>query len=100
MSYIRPKSDINLTPNEKRELLHGYFEHYREIARVNPDLLNAKIPRHVFDRLLNEIGALVLEFANSAAEKEGEVKEFISMNPLPPKMDELLPENFRAGGFK
>lgn len=56
MTYIRPKSDHKLSPEEKRELLQEYFDYYHEVSITNSDRLNSKLPRSDFDGLLNEIG--------------------------------------------
>ncbi|OIN91105.1 MAG: hypothetical protein AUJ20_12170 [Comamonadaceae bacterium CG1_02_60_18] len=96
MNYVRPKSEIKLTPAEKRDLLQGYFEHYRKVAADNPNLLNSKIKRQAFDRLLDQIGLLILEFAENAVHRDGMVRDFIVLNALPHDMDRLLPENYRA----
>ncbi|UOG90713.1 MAG: hypothetical protein L3K52_10920 [Candidatus Thiothrix sulfatifontis] len=96
MAYTRPKSDIKLSPDEKRELLQEYFDYYQKVALSNPELLNSKLPRDAFDDLLNDIGELILTKSKKLSSKEGQVSSFLSNNPLPQKLEQYLPKEFRA----
>ncbi|SRR5216683_1125570 len=59
--YTRPKPARALAKAERKELLHDYFGHYREIAATNPTLLSQKLPREVFANLLDVVGVMLLE---------------------------------------
>ncbi|MFC1818943.1 hypothetical protein ACFL0B_07615 [Thermodesulfobacteriota bacterium] len=96
MTYIRPKSEHNLTPEEKRNLLREYFDHYRKIASDNPELLNSKLPRAAYDELLNEIGELILKKSEEMCTGHNSVKKFIEENSLPEHLEGYLPKEFRA----
>ena len=96
MTYIRPKSDHNLTPDEKRELLKEYFDYYQEVAVNNPGLLNLKLPRSAFNDLLNDIGKLILSKAEKLSSTENEISKFFADNPLPKHLQQYLPEDFRV----
>ena len=96
MTYIRPKSDHKLSPEEKRELLQEYFDYYHEVSISNPDRLNSKLPRSAFEDLLNEIGELILEKAKILVTSENEVSQFLKDNPLPQHLEKYLPDEFRV----
>jgi len=95
MTYIRPKSDHKLSPDEKRELLKEYFDYYQEVSNTDPEHLNSKLPRSAFDDLLNEIGELILKKAKILASSENEVSQFLKDNPLPKHLEKYLPNEFR-----
>jgi len=96
MSYSRPKSELKLSPNEKRELIQEYFDYYKGIYIENPELLNSKIPRDAFNDLLDAIGELLLEKTKEFANSPGQVNDFLNSNPLPEHIDGYLPREFRA----
>jgi hypothetical protein len=96
MSYIRPKSNHALSPDEKRDLLQEYFDYYREVSKSNPELLNSKLPRSAFDNLLNDIGELILAKAETLTATGNEVSNFLAENPLPEHLEHYLPEQFRV----
>ncbi len=96
MTYIRPKSNHALSPDEKRDLLQEYFDYYKEVAKNNPELLNSKLPRSAFDELINEIGELILKKTEALASSKNEVSQFLTNNPLPKHLEQFLPEDFRV----
>ncbi len=96
MAYIRPRPNRTLSKEEKIELLKEYFDYYKDEIRRDTGALNQKIPREALCPLLELIGAMLLEEAKRLAEEDGPVKEFLESNPLPVRMDELLPKDFRA----
>ena len=96
MTYIRPKSNHKLSPDEKRELLQEYFDYYHEISITKPELLNSKLPRSAFDDLLNDIGELILEKSKILATTGNEVSNFLKDNPLPKHLEKYLPDEFRV----
>ncbi|MBC2704488.1 hypothetical protein [Desulfobacula sp.] len=96
MSYIRPKSDFQLTPEEKKNLLQEYFDFYTERASQNPHLLNSKIPRDEFDDLLNDIGSLIIKKAESFSNSDNSVSRFLYENSLPEHLEYYLPKQFRV----
>jgi len=95
MTYIRPKSEHKLSPEEKRELLQEYFDYYYEVSISNPERLNSKLPRSAFNELINEIGELILGKTEKLASSDNEVSQFLKDNPLPDHLEKYLPEKFR-----
>jgi hypothetical protein len=96
MTYQRYKSETTLPKDEKVRLIADYVEHYeRLIAEDGLGALNVKIPREVFDEILDQVGTLLNERAIECS-TAGPVKDFLDANPLPPHMQELLPDDFRA----
>ena len=89
--YKRPKSSTALTKGQRERLLNDYFDHYRGIAATNQDLLNQKLPRSVFEELLDALGGMLLGEAKALAVKPGPVRDFLERNSLPPSLAELLP---------
>ncbi len=97
MAYKRYKSSATLSKAEKKELMSEYIFHYScLIQEYGHDVLNVKIPREVFADFLDDIGSRLNEYAIKMANDEGAVKEFLKANPLPPHMDDLLPDDFRV----
>lgn len=97
MAYIRYKSEIALSKPEKVNLMAEYIEYYqRLINEQGLETLNVKIPREVFDDVLDHIGSFLNRKAIEMATEDGPIKEFLEANPLPPHMKELLPDDFRA----
>lgn len=97
MAYIRYKSEIVLSKPEKVNLMAEYIEYYqRLINEQGLETLNVKIPREVFDDVLDHIGSFLNKKAIEMATEDGPIKEFLEANPLPPHMKELLPDDFRA----
>ena len=97
MTYRRYKSEITLSKPEKVNLMSEYIEYYeRLIYEQGIDIFNVKIPRDVFANILDEIGGVLNQKAIEMASEDGPVKDFLEVNPLPPHMKELLPDNFRV----
>lgn len=97
MAYKRYKSEIALSKPDKVNLMSEYIEYYeRLINEQGLDILNVKIPRDVFANILDEIGGVLNQKAIEMASEAGPVKDFLEVNPLPPHMKELLPDNFRV----
>ena len=96
MAFKRFENLNPLSKQEKIGLLENYIAHYKNIVAENGlDALNIKIPRAVFEPILDMIGNIVVEESINAS-KEGAVKQFLDDNPVPDKMKELLPDEFRA----
>jgi hypothetical protein len=96
MAYERPKSGIQLSPEEKRNLLQEYFEFYQNVAKKDPHLLNSKINRSAFDDLLNDIGEMITNRSELLANSDNEVSRFLAENPLPEHIEKYLPKDFRV----
>lgn len=97
MAYTRYKSVTVLSKQEKVSLMAEYINFYEKLIKEQGiDVLNVKIPREVFDSILDEIGTLLNKHASIMANKDGPVKDFLKSNALPPHMKELLPDEFRA----
>jgi len=60
MKYQRPKSKVQLDSSHKQSMLKQYFAHYQDIAKRDPEALNIKMPRDIFNPLLDQIGVLLL----------------------------------------
>ena len=96
MSYKRYVNKNFLTKNEKIKLLEEYNEYYKEkIQNECLDSLNTKIPREVFEEILDQIGCILISESQKFS-KEGIVKDFLDENPLPLHMKNMLPDDFRA----
>lgn len=96
MAYKRPRPEAKLSKDERAELLTRYYGEYRAWATEDASQLNRKVPREVFEGLLNQIGELLLEHAAQAATSPGPVRQFLDDNPLPPSLTGKLPDEFRA----
>lgn len=96
MPYQRPHS-VRIPNREVRAaLLQSYFDHYRTVAKEDPMALNRKIPRAVFDNVLDQIGSLLIEKSSLLANEPGPVRDFLRENLLPKSLEGLLPEDFRV----
>ena len=96
MDFKRIENPHPLNKQEKVRLLEDYIVHYKSlIAKNGLDALNVKIPRAVFEPVLNRIGNIIREESVTAS-KDGEIKQFLDKNPIPGKMKELFPDEFRA----
>ena len=58
--------------------------------------MNQKLPREVFDELLDVIGGLLLQQTKDLAAKPGPLRDFLELNALPPSLAQRLPTDFRA----
>lgn len=96
MEYTRPKSEVQLTADEKKELLANYLEFYEEQEKVDISRLNQKIPREVFEKVLNHIGVILLHQSADLSSNNPDIKEFLAETPLPSPFDEYLPTDFRV----
>jgi hypothetical protein len=96
MEFRRFENTNPLTKPEKIILLEEYIVHYKNlIAERGLDALNVKIPRVVFEPVLDSIGKKLLDESFKCS-GDGAVKQFLDDNPVPENMKELLPDNFRA----
>lgn len=97
MSYTRYVNNSSLTPEEKARLLQEYIQYYESLAREGKlELLNQKLPRSAVFDVLDNIGCLLKSESQRLAQSSKEVKDFLDANPLPGKMSELLPDDFRV----
>jgi hypothetical protein len=96
MMYQRPKRKVPLDNAQKQRLLKEYFAHYQDIPQRDSVALNVKIPREIFEPLLDQIGTLLLSYAASAVVSNPDIRAFLDKNPLPPALGDLLPDDFRA----
>lgn len=97
MNYVRYTNDNPLSPEEKVNLLKEYIEYYEELAKEGRfELLNQKLPRNAVSDILDTIGCLLKTESQKLAQTSDEVKAFLNANPLPGRMAELLPEDFRV----
>ncbi len=97
MVYQRYQNSQLLSKAEKIELMQKYVDYYsKRISQKNLSELNVKIPREVFSDILDEVGTCLVSYASKVSRENGPVKEFLQNNPLPPHMETLLPDEFRA----
>ncbi|WP_238906114.1 hypothetical protein [Clostridium sp. YIM B02506] len=86
-----------LSKPKKVNLMAEYIDYYeRLINEQGLDTLNIKIPREVFEDILDHIGSILNKKSIEMANEDGPVKEFLEANPLPSHMKELLPDDFRV----
>jgi len=82
-----------ITGEDRNAALREYFQHYSKLAKVNPSLLNQKLPRRIFEEVLGEIGGLIQHRARELSEKDQAMIPFLESNSLPPSLGgELTPE--------
>jgi hypothetical protein len=95
--YKRYENKIQLDRNEKIKLLEEYNKYYENIIKSPQGIekLNVKIPREVFEDILDKIGTILMEKSKELS-KNGPVKDFLNSNPLPENMARLLPDDFRT----
>jgi hypothetical protein len=97
MAYKRYKSEKVLSKQEKVNLMAEYIDYYDKIiSEQGIEKLNVKIPRDVFDDILDEIGSLLNRQALKIANENGPVKDLLRANPLQVHMKDLLPDDFRV----
>ena len=78
---------------EARIALKAYVEHYTQIVNDSPAMLNQKLPRKIFEKVLNEVGVLLNLKAVELAETDERMIAFLRRNPVPPCLgSELTPE--------
>ena len=95
MPYARPRMSERLEPAAKTRLLKSYFDFCERAFVENPENLNQKLPRETFSSLLDEVGSLLIARSGEMAE-DVTVKSYLDSTPLPPEMDDLLPNEFRV----
>jgi hypothetical protein len=94
--YKRYENKNQLDKSQKIKLLEEYNKYYENLKNLQGiERLNIKIPREMFNDVLDKIGTILVEEANELS-KEGSVKDFLNDNPLPENMAKLLPYDFRA----
>jgi len=82
---------------EKVNLMAEYITYYKDLVEAGRvDELNVKIPREAFVEILDSIGETLNQVALKLSEEDGPVKDFLKANPLPPRMKDLLPDDFRV----
>lgn len=97
MKYARHENAHKLDSTEKRILLEEYVNHYEKMMKEQGiKVLNAKIPREIFDSILDEVGCFLQQHAASLLKENREVQDFLRNNPLPQHMTGLLPDDFRV----
>jgi hypothetical protein len=55
-----------------------------------------KVPREVFSELHDRLGTMLLEEAKRLAGQEGPVRDFLNANPLPERLKQYLPGEYRS----
>jgi hypothetical protein len=94
--YARYRALKKIEGQAKRLALAGYIKHYAEIAKAHPQLLNQKLPKRVFDAVLNQVGALLQQCAREMSTQEGELKDFLARNLVPAGLGNGLTDEIRA----
>ncbi len=91
--YQRYKAVRKFEGSNRRQALQKYLDHYAGIAATSPGLMNQKLPRKVFEKVLDEIGALLQQRARELAASDPDMIKFLERNTLPPCLGaELTPE--------
>ena len=97
MGYQRYKNPVSLSKPEKVALMAEYISYYSKLSHeYGNEVLNVKIPREAFAGFLDDIGSKLNEYAEEMVHENEMVKDFLEANPLPPHMNELLPDEFRV----
>lgn len=97
MDYTRYTNNSPLSPEEKVTLLKEYIEYYEGLAKEGKlELLNQKLPRSAVSDILDTIGCLLKAESQKLAQSSDEVKDFLKANPLPGRMADFLPDDFRV----
>lgn len=97
MAYTRYTNNSPLSPEEKVTLLKEYIEYYEGLAKEGKlELLNQKLPRSAVSDILDTIGCLLKAESQKLAQSSDEVKDFLKANPLPGRMADFLPDDFRV----
>lgn len=96
MRFKRPTNPNKLTKEQKLSLLKEYVSHYEREAAADQNILKQGIPREEFSDLLNQIGQLLLRHSKITSTQPGAVTNFLQATPLPPRMEKLLPREFRV----
>jgi hypothetical protein len=94
--YKRYENKNQLDRSQKIKLLEEYNKYYESLINSQEiEKLNIKIPRELFNDILDKIGTILVEEANELS-KKGSIRDFLNDNPLPEHMAKLLPYDFRA----
>ena len=96
MTYRRPKSEVQLSPEEKRHLLSEYHAFYQAQAQDDKANLNKKVPREAFAAVIDEVGEMLLRESSEMAKNNPRIRDFLDETPLPQDLEKLLPEEFRV----
>jgi hypothetical protein len=96
MRFRRLTNPNKLTTEQKRSLLQEYLSHYEREAAVDQSALKQKVPRDAFSELLDQIGLLLLQESKIISTRSGPVADFLQATPLPPRLEKLLPHEFRV----
>lgn len=96
MTYQRPKSENQLSPEEKKRLLSDYLAFYQTQVQIDIANLNKKVPRETFAAVMDEIGEILLRKSSEMVNDNEVIRNFLTETPLPPDLAKLLPEEFRV----
>lgn len=96
MPYKRPRSDVQLSPEEKKRLLSEYLAFYQVQSQIDRANLNKKVPREAFVAVIDEIGDILLRKSSEMAKSDQTIRDFLNETPLPADLQNLLPEEFRV----
>ena len=94
--YQRYKAAQKFEGGNRRKALQEYIDHYARIAVASPDLMNQKLPRTTFLKVLDEIGALLQRRASEMATSDPDMIDFLERNTLPPCLGVALTRKVRA----
>lgn len=94
--YQRYKATQKFEGDNRRKALQAYISHYAGIATTSPDLMNQKLPRNTFGRVLDEIGELLQRRAKELAASDPGMIEFLEKNAVPPCLGDELTREVRA----
>ena len=94
--YQRYKAAQKFEGGTRRKALQEYIDHYTHIAAVSPGLMNQKLPRKTFEKVLDEVGALLQRRARELATSDPDMIDFLERNTLPPCLGVALTREVRA----
>ena len=94
--YQRYKADQKFESGNRRKALQEYLDHYAGIAATSPGLMNQKLPRKTFEKVLDEVGALLQLRARELAASDPDMMRFLERNILPACLGNALTPEVRA----
>ena len=95
-SYQRYRATNKIEGAARREALKEYVQHYSDLARTDRKLLNQKLPRSAFEKVLNKVGSILQTEAALMSKKDRELIKFLDRNALPPCLGNALTAEVRT----
>jgi hypothetical protein len=96
MSFKSIPSIKKLKQNDKKAVMTDYLLYYEKLYNENEDLLNIKIEREIFKKVIDKIENIIFEEAKFLLIDNQEIQTFLANNPIPPMLVEYLSDEFRV----